>query len=201
MKNFPPVKNGFAKFSHTWCWGLILTSKETYFFPFTSSSCTNLTSCRKKCFVLRKKIKEAVFCSGKLGVWRRERKNGTTQNNNRKLVAFLEELLIGIEERSGFIWIEESPKYLSELLFVMFVWKWKIIFAKLLLNAEAIFSLETLRPSMLLIMFSFFEVKIPPDSAWKFCVDFVQSVSSVSVTVSKSFVSFQQIKSQKQSRR
>ena len=67
--------------------------------------------------------------------------------------------------------------------------------------AEAIFSLETLRPSMLLIMFSFFEVKIPPDSAWNLCVDFAQSVSSVSVNVSKSFVFFQQIKSQKQSRR
>ena len=31
--------------------------------------------------------------------------------------------------------------------------------------AEAIFSLETLRSSMLLRLFSFFEVKIPPDSA------------------------------------
>ena len=67
--------------------------------------------------------------------------------------------------------------------------------------AEWIFSLETLKSSTLLILFSFFEVKIPPDSAWNFCVDFEQSVSSVSVNISKSFTSFQQIKSQKQSRR
>ena len=67
--------------------------------------------------------------------------------------------------------------------------------------AEWIFSLETLKSSTLFILFSFFEVKIPPDSAWNFCVDFEQSVSSVSVNISRSFTSFQQIKSQKQSRR
>ena len=67
--------------------------------------------------------------------------------------------------------------------------------------AEWIFSLETLKSSTLFILFSFFEVKIPPDSAWNFCVDFEQSVSFVSVNISKSFSSFEQIKSQKQSRR
>ena len=32
------------------------------------------------------------------------------QKNNRKLVAFLQKLLIGLEEGSGFVCIEESPR-------------------------------------------------------------------------------------------
>ena len=65
--------------------------------------------------------------------------------------------------------------------------------------AEAIFSLETLRSSMLLILFSFFEVKILPDSALKFCVDFRNQFLCQFMFQSRLYP-FQQIKSQKQSR-
>ena len=52
--------------------------------------------------------------------------------------------------------------------------------------AEWIFSLETLKTSTLLILFSFFEVKILPDSALKFCVVFF----AISFCVSSCFKVF-----------
>jgi len=53
--------------------------------------------------------------------------------------------------------------------------------------AAEIFSLERLKSSILLTLFSLFEVKVRPDSACIFCVEFSRSISSVSVNVSKSF--------------
>ena len=58
--------------------------------------------------------------------------------------------------------------------------------------ADGVFSLERLKSSMLLGLYCFLSLrwKSSPDSAWKFCVDFSQSVSFVSAHVSKSFVYF-----------
>ena len=103
-----------------------------------------------------------------------------------KCVRWLRKLMVRWEERSGFVnWKRRKAEvptccfwclYESERQFLRSCCCW-IFF-------------ERLKSIILLTLFSLFEVKVRPDSAWNFCVDFCQSVSSVSVNVSKSFVCF-----------
>ena len=116
------------------------------------------------------------------------------------LLLFLEKLLIGLEEGSGFVWIEEKPKG-TKLTFRKHVcdvcMKVKDYFCKVV--AGGIFSFERLKSSMLLILFSFFEVKIPPPILPEvFVLIFANQFHLCQLMFQSLLFAFHQIKSQKQ---
>ena len=172
------------------CWALIVTGKEANFFPFHCKFLHELNQLSNKKTLPwgRREKKELIL----LWSWEVEdEQENKVQRKTTFEIWLLFQRICGLDKKKEADLFEEKN---LRSTFRNCCWAcdvclkvkgyicWVVV--------DGIFSLERRKSSMLLILFSFFEVKIRPHSAWKFCVDFSQSVSSVSVHVSKTFVSF-----------
>ena len=191
LEEFSTVKKMVSQNSPTSsCWALIVTGKEANFFPFHCKFLHELNQLSNKKTLPwgRREKKELIL----LWSWEVEDEQGNKVERKTTFeIWLLFQRICGLDKKKEADLFEEKN---LRSTFRNCCWAcdvclkvkgyicWVVV--------DGIFSLERRKSSMLLILFSFFEVKIRPHSAWKFCVDFSQSASSVSVHVSKTFVSF-----------